>query len=803
MLKDRTFLVFWALILCSLPALAQEPSDSQRLFSPSVAETFYEIGYELANSPDITKAEAERAIVLLTAALNLDGRAGYVYPVLIRLASRSDFLADRPGAIQLERDYSQLIYYLLSRYVRKSVDLEPVKEGIGYLLGQLDSREEREQLLGGMLRELGGKNHILDSELATLLGQMSAEKTDSQSALVYFAQAVNSNNYNKLAFVKVAELAPEQLQPATVLEHLRLVLGEDPLDIDAAMSFTQYAEQLQLYETAADAYEYCVDLFRFLHPSEPVPASLYLPWAICTYNTKRNQHKCLQIANELRQEGEFNLFLEAIAGKAAAKTGDDQQAKQILNAAEHQALGLVSFEPETINPEQMAWFHCFALSDANKAVDWANRAFSAEPNSATAAALLAYALVMDGEPNWAKTLIDNYERSQIADLTLAQIQLAQGQKDSAIETLKSAIARDPGSLAAERAKEILAQQGAQYIPPTDPDLIAAQLTDIFGQAIVPEFVRPEEMISARLNLRGNNFAYGSKFRGALVITNKSSGPLVISDDGLLRGNIRIDADVSGDLDEQIPELVSIKIRPGQPIGPGESLSVPIRLATGRLRDILLTYPQASLDIELTGYLDPVTTDQGVINRLSAIKPLRVGIKRPGVELTGKYLRNRLTSLTKGRQGQKMNTAELFIGLLMEHGAMPDSKPLYKYKRADWMPAMLESALAHHLADDDWVAKVHTMAGLLSLPLDYELMNAAAKNLNDTHWPARMMAVYLLAKNQGDNFRKVLDWTAKYDSNNLVRDMAIALGATVPQVTELTTSALPRQPEKPSPIGEQK
>ena len=803
MLKDRTFVVLWAVLLCSLPALAQEPLDSQRLFSSSVAERFYEVGYELANSPDLTRAEAEQAIVLLTAALNLDSRAGHVYPVLIKLAIRSDFSPESPTALPAEQDYSQLVYYLLSRYVHESADMKPIREGVEYLLGQLDSREEREKLLGEMLRDMSGKNQILDSELAMLLGQMCEEKTDKQSALVYFVQAFNNNNYNKLAFAKVAELAPQELQPATVLGHLRLVLEENPTDIESATSFALYAEQLQLYDTAADAYSYCVDLFRFLHPSEPLPASLYLPWAICNYNTKRNQQKCMQIADEFRQAGDFDLFLEAIAGKAAAKIGDEQQAKQILNEAEAQALELISFEPKTIAAEQMAWFYCFALPDANKAVDWANRAYSAEPNSATAASLLAYALVADGEPNWAKTLIDNYESSQIAELALAQIQLAQGQQNSAIETLKSAIERDPGSPAAERAKELLVRNGTQYTPPNDPDFIAAQLRDSLGTTMVPKFVRPGEMISARLNLHGDKFAYASNFGGTLAIINSHTGPLVISDDGLLQGNIRVDVAVSGDLDEQIPQLVSTKIRPGQPIGPGQSLSVPLRLATGRLREILLTYPQASLDIEFTVYIDPVTTDQGVTNRLAYLEPIKVEVKRSGVELTSKYLRNRLNSLTKGRKGQKINTARLFTGLLMEHSAMADSKPLYKYKSADWLPTMLKSALAHHLAEDDWMAKVHAMAGLLDLPLDYELTNAAAKNLNETHWPARIMAIYLLATKDGQSFRKVLDWTAKQDSNELVRNMAIALGGAQPQDAEPTTSLTSTALEKPSPIGEPK
>jgi hypothetical protein len=96
-----------------------------------------------------------------------------------------------------------------------------------------------------------------------------------------------------------------------------------------------------------------------------------------------------------------------------------------------------------------------------------------------------------------------------------------------------------------------------------------------------------------------------------------------------------------------------------------------------------------------------------------------------------------------------------------------------------------------------------MAGMLSLPLDYELVSAVAKNLNDSHWPARMMAVYLLAKNQNSNFSKVLDWTAKDDSNELVRDMAMAVGAAgVPQASEPANPPAQSEPEKLLSIGKE-
>jgi tetratricopeptide (TPR) repeat protein len=712
---------------CTL-SLAQAPSDSERLYSTSAGRQLYEIAYESVNSEDINGPEIEQALTLLMATTELDRSAKYVLPEMIRLASRHP-----------DRDYSELLYQLLMNYVDKSAELEVIREGVSHLLGSLSSREEREKLLEKLLKGLGGKNKTLDSELATELGLLTAEKAELEAAQSYFLLAYDNNRYNKLAFAKLAEVIGDQIKPAFYLEHLRSALSENPLDMQGALAFAEYAEKLQLYETAADAYEYCADLFRFLNPSEALPASLYLPWAMSSYNTQRGQNTCLQIALEVRQSGRFDLLLEAIAGRAALKIGNSEEANRVLQAAASRATrraykrpaeksdGKVS-EGMVVSPFELAWFYCFALPDANKAVEWSNKAYSTEPNSATAAALLACALVMGEQTDWAKPLVDNYERNQIGELALAQIQLAQGQKDEAIETLKSAIEREPGSLAAERAKAILTEQGGAYLPSVDRDVVLTMLGNSFGKKIVPDFIIPAEIISVHLKLRGSKFSYGSKFGGSVVIRNNSADPLVISDSGLFKGNIRVDARIGGD---------------------------------------------------------------GQISNRVGIKPAAVVVRRPGIELGGKYLQNRLDSLSTGQQGQKIKTVRLVTGLLMEQQALAYREPLYKFKSADWMPELLKSALLHSLGDEDWVVRVHAMAGMFSMTPDYDLVNAVSDNLNDSHWPSRLMAISLLSKSPTSNFGDVLDWTAKYDSNNLVRQMAVALGGKEPE---------PPEPEQPSPAS---
>lgn len=774
-------------------------TSTEQLFSPSAGRQFYQVAHQIASRADtsgLSEQEARQVIIFLNTAAALDSHANYILTDFINIISRYP-----------QQDYSQTLLNAVNNYFDESTDIETARKAFQYLLGQLNSREDREKLLTEQLRSFTGKNPALESELATMLGLLAVEKTDANTAFTYFAQAYNSNKYNRLAFTKLAELAPRTISVASYLEHLRLVLSENPLDLQTALDFAQYAEQFQLYDTAAETYQYCANLFNYLEPSQPLPSRIYMPWAINCYNSKLSNQKCLQIAAQLRQAGQFDLLLEAVAGKAAEKTGDTVQAKQILNNAERKALELTALQRQTASPtfqkitnfQRLAWFYCFALADSAKAIDWANKAYSIDPNSPMTAAILAYALVMNEQYELAKSIIDSYEHNQINTLALAKIQLAKGQKDLAIESLKSAIAKDPASLEAEIAKQILTEQGSVYIPPVDPDITLSSLESSLGRSLNPRFIQPDKAFSIQLNAKGTKFSYGSDFGGSLTITNNSAEPLVISDDGLFTGQIRIDVAVTGDINTKIPSLINFKIRPPVPIGSGRSYLIPLTLDTGQLREILFTYPQASLDIEFTVYIDPIDTDKGPVNRVAALPPAKMTLKRPRLEVSTKYLQNRLTSLSKGQQGQKIKTTELFTGLLREQYAIAQSKQTYKPASADWMPDIFISALVYNLRDEDWVIRVHTMAGLLSAPINYDLTNAVSENLNDTHWPCRLMALYLLAKNQGSSFNKVLDWTVKYDPHNAVKDMAVALGGAKPptETKQEQSQKLPQTTEKTS------
>jgi hypothetical protein len=804
--KSRYLLVLSIVLLCCccLSAKAQkslDSGDSGQLFSPSVGQVFYEIAYELANQQEVNRAEVEQAIVFLNATKEVDVRAAYVLADILKLSSKHS-----------DRDRSELVRKLLEDYLDGSAELGEARKAVQYLLDRLDSREERETLLKELIINLGDKNKVFGSELATLLGLLLAERPAPENAVACFLAAYQNNKYNKSAFAMLEELEPDSISEGAYVEHLRLMLRENPLNLESALAFARYAEQIELYEVASRAYEYCANLFNYLYPSKNIPAGIYLPWTLCRYNTKRGYQKCLQIASDIRDKGQLDLVLEAVAGKAAAKMGHEEQSIQILTDAAEQARSYIENEQPSQQQDgsqtsaaQLAWFYCFGLKDVNMAVYWANKAYAADPNSTPAAVLLAYSFALAGQNEWAKPLIEHSGQTQIAKLTEAMIQLSEQQKETAIKTLKSAIAIKPGTLEAERAKEMLVECDSQYVAAIDADTLMTDLSGVLEGRLIPIFLSPEKILSVRLNLRGSKFPYGSDFGGVVAITNDSGEPLVVSDDGLFKGNIRIDAEISGDLSKKIPEMVNIKYQPSVPIEPGKSMLVPVRLTSGELKRILDTHPQASVDIEFTVYLDPVTAEDGVVtNRLADIKPLKLAVKRTGTQINSRFLQTRFDSLAKGQQGQKTSTIELFAGLLAEQQEMANHKLPYKLAYADWMQEMLRSALLQGLADDNWAVRTHTVAAMLSLPMDYETISTVSEDLNDTHWPVRLIAMYMLAKNQGSNFQKVLNHIARYDSNELVREMAVALGGTAPPEISKPTPASDRltqtqnQPKQISP-----
>jgi len=752
-----------------LQSAASGQEASENLSSASISHIFMELARELVQSEPNQDALYEQAMVFTLAAKDLDALNDDAQQFFLDLAARWP-----------QRNYAEVVLDWMTRPATQMGSFTVFQHSLDYALSKQTTRAQRDNLLAWLGDGTAIQNPFFISEIRMLQGMSRLEASDRVKAQEFFTEAYNANKYNKTAFAKLVELIPDQIPPEMYFEHLRYVLREDPLDMEAALAFSQYAERLELFSLAYGGYTYCMDLFRYLNPGQTLPSHIYLPWAISAYNMRQKPETLLAVADEVRKTGHFDIFLEAIVARSALHARQKQRADDIFAEVEQKAEAFKSdgSNPQgTVGTKQLAWFYCFVQPDRSKALDWANRAYANEPNSVATASLLSYALVMNNQMEWAKPLAEK-SNTQIGQMALARIYLSDGQSAQALDLLRRCIVRDPSSFVAEYAKDLMSQYGQPYQPEVDPDRVLASLARRFDEHVVPKFMNPAENVAVRFDIQDRKPAFGRPIEGVIQVGNSGPEPLLISAYGLVKGLVRVDVKVRGDLTEDMPGVREEHAFSNRLVEAGRLVSAKIRLDQGRLGRLLMSHPQADLDIEFTLTLDPVVQADGKIRPyLSDIKPITVVCRRPGVVISSKSLNSQYNSIGLNGTADRLGVGRLFAGLLKEQAYMAKNGAVYRFRYADWMPARLESAFSSDAglllfhAYDQWQIKTELLSFLMNLDLDASLSQAVAKHLNNPAWPARLMALVLLSRAHGQNFTNVLQWTQKYDTSDLVRRMA--------------------------------
>jgi tetratricopeptide (TPR) repeat protein len=772
--------------------------EEESLFSENTATLFIKQASIVHQEDPLDIMRTEQAMTLLAAAASLDITPGEVPEKMLRIGG------DRTYDGQ---DYSGQLLWALDRYLNDRSDLDVVFNAMRSALDGLNSRIDREVFLEKLFRKYSSVNAAFASELVTQLGLLAVEKADMQSARNYLSAAVQLNPYNQLAFSKFIELSMpkegEGFPPKPILL-TRRVLEMNPYNLDSAVRYADMLRQLQMYDIASSAYEYVSQIHQFLYPDQSLPDDIVQDWLFSCYHGDRLQTNCLGLTETYRDPKHFNLVLEAVAGKTLIKLGRTGEGERFLESAAQKAeeLALVKSPSEPVYPEYLAWFYSFVLEQPEKSLAWSNQAFIEDPNRQGVEAIFSYSLALNGQNDLAQQYAEPLkETDQIAALTMAMVQLSGDDKQAGLDALRAVVEMSPDSFIAEKAIRLLEEQESDYIPSDSLGTLRERLEKEYGSRLVPDFMPPAERCSVKLLFNGSDFLYGADFSGRLVIENTSDETLVISDEGMLQGHLRVDALLEGSLNVEIPDLLSMRFRPSQPILPGKHLSVPLDLNRGRLRRLLLTYPQADVQVHFMAYLDPTISASGKTeSRMKSIKPVHAQIRRRGIVLSRDFLLQRLDVLSKGQPGQKYQAASMFTGLLAEQIAVDLSGADFEYVRVE--RALLIDSVRKMLVDKDWKIRVHTLSSLLSLsiPLD-GIVGEVSENLNHDKWPVRLTAMVLLAKAQPETFQKVLDWAVQHDAHDLNRRMAIALGGEKPK-PETNETAPEVTDSKSDPISEQ-
>ena len=780
-------LVYGGVNPCAISADSAGPSGEE-VSSKYVSKVFCDLGLELLDLRGVSDKQVEQAMMFLAGARELNPNSERINEAILNASQLID-----------GDEFDENVYAAFDEYAGYNTDLEVTRKAVLHLLEGKNTREEREKVLSNLLQKVGNRNKFLKSELLTQLGILSAEKAQfgvGSESRDYLLKAISANPYNQLAFTSLNELlkkTDQTLPPSFFARYLRTAMTGDPLDMEAALLFARYANHVGIYDIASDAYAYCSKLYKHLNMGDLPDRSIYLPFALSSYHSESKKMRCLAILNEVRNRGIFDFVLESIAGLAALKMSDKEQGERILAEAGRMAedkLGKPGALSLVVTESQIAWFYSFVSPDPVKALKWAKKAYENDPDSEHAQALLGYALaensVSDSNPKVklqkAKDIIGGgekplYEKNQIAAVAMGLVRIAEGDMDAAGEVLQLAVYIDEESFAAEKAESLLKDIGREYQYQGAAEMVRESLENLFPDGVVPEFTPESEIISAKLSFDTENVDFGEEIECDLVISNNWTEPMVISDNGLYKGYVRVDARVSGDVEANISELVSMRFRPGRVIEAGGHYAVELDLMRGSLRRLLLIYPQADLNIEFTVYLDPVAARSGELSSaIEGMAALSKTVKREGVDITKRFLMGHFKMLNEGTFDQRVRAGQLFTSLFREQYATnANGGRLYRLAKIERY--MVVSAIVKNVSDKDWRVRCGAICSLVNIrpPIDFKITRAVSENMNDSKWPVRMAALYMLSGCQGDNFSQVIDWKAKNDPNEIVRRLAIYLG----------------------------
>ena len=724
------------------------------LFSPSTSDMFVEVSEQLAVDSDDMYDNAAQVAVFLKAAERLNPQFVVPFDKLVKLAS-----------LDPSQDFSDIVKSRLIDTTPSELDIKPTLTAITYLLENKHSREDKEILLNSLLGRPGGYNDFLASEIAMELGLLSAEKVDASSAANFFYQSWMLNHYNVVAFDNLIQLAPSAVSVADYGAQLRREMQINPYNINSALRFAQFAWKYQMFETAAKAYAYCADIFRYQNPNKQIPVYIYLPWVTNAMAAKDQYQSLTDIIKILRNQATFDLRAESMYLLANPLGVSQKEFDSLLQ----KAMEINADDSSKVSNLDLAWYCCFVKEDASMALGFANKAYSNAQSEPAVKSVFAYALLINNQLDMTQELISGLtETDQVAALTDGLFQLDKGQSSEAIKSLKTCVSLDPASIIARKAMRIITENGSDYISVQDPIELNSSIAKQFNGRVVPEFTMPDKMFAAALSLSGNEFLYTSPINASLTITNNSPQPMIITPGAMINGVIRVDASVSGDINGEFPAIILKEIRPGRLIDTGKDLYIDLKIEQGAFAQLLKQHPQADCEITVTVYIDPVDMNGKIVNNLPSLKPISVSLKRNRVNLTSQNLMQRLEAYEKGKEGQKIHSAMLFSGLLAEQLKNNQSQ---QYRIKVVPQEVLYSAFVRSLNNDSWNIKTFSSRYLVGLPLSYDTVNALSQNLYDKNWTVRLIIVDVLASSQTQGFDQVLEWIEKSDSEPLVREMA--------------------------------
>ncbi len=614
----------------------------------------------------------------------------------------------------------------------------------------------------------------LASELHRLLAETLSGIGDLESAKSHARQAVEAYRFNFTARRLQAELDSRPPAPHQQVEFLLTSISATPHHPQPMWQLALFFDSLSLHDQAQPWYARAGDLLSANSDGRP---PFELQWdAARSLRDAGHLDRLLAWCEQNGANADERFLLDSLIVDQARSIGRDDLVQSNLLGLGQRIAELEEQVQRQENVEldvRIAWYYIHTDPAPEKALKFSEQAIAAQPDDPTVQRVRGLALVL--AQRWADAravlgpLCAPSMSDQWAGWGLARALVGLGKDEDALIMLRDAEQLRRSGPAYERVVELLEQLGQAPLPRPEHSPVLSAL-DAFDARVLDFAKFPQRFCELSVVPVNPHPHYAEPWLGRVTLTNRGPFAITIGPGQMIDGNLLVSAKSTAPqplvLDGYLTE--SLALRPM--LEPGQRMEVTLRLDVGPVADLALASPQREIVVTFDVTLDPIS-NHGRPSGNEAMGKLTdsVAIVRPAFRYDRAGAAGLSANLRASNPADRCRVFETVSGLLVERLAV-------MRKPADYAPVridrhQLQEVLLAGVKDPDPAVRARTIRALARLPFETPQVQAVAPLLSDPHWLVRLVAVDVLASQQGQVFKRVAERLAKSDPDALVKELA--------------------------------
>lgn len=716
--------------------------------------------------------------IWLTAATTLDPGLAEAYPWRRQALLRREQFADADA--------------VLDAYCR----LRPQDNGAQFLrivriIERAQTVEERVDACEQLLRQ-PGISRVVSSDLNRRLAELHLGAGEIDEARKCVDQAISQYPQNVAARAVLAELDGSADKPATQLRLLGAQLAANPIDLESTWAIARLLNQFQLTNEAVQWYADAVMLARKLAPQSPPPIELMLEHAQALLAEKQYR-RCVAQCDEILALDPWRFDASLVKLEAVRlMDGDDIPAErfsenaddgEIAAAGPESAASAVdrtieqyrSIEDEIARRKdwtaaaRVAWLAIDIRPDPERALRFTEMAHRFNPESSVTQRLLGWAQLMSGS---AERAIETFgalaKTDPLAALGLARAQLALGDRDAAIKSIRLAADAQLTPVTRNRVADTLGQLGLSFPPVAEQGDLRSALSSIQPPAII--FLdNPAAALRFHVVVDQDAIEFDDTVNATVTLTNIADYPISVGEGLMVQPRVCVSAADTTHRGLFFDCYESIEIREKPILLPGQSVTSTSVITAGAGHYLINHQPQREFDVLFALVLDAVMVpEKAPLSRLG-VPEVDIRLRRIPLDASLTGLSELARLLNEGDVDQRIWAVRALFALVYEREQALITRASYRAETVD--AKILEALLVRALNDSDPLVRANTLFGWTATRPGPDATAKGAPLITDSDWLVRLVAVEVFAKHYRRRFEPVLRDRAENDPHPLVARLA--------------------------------